>query len=258
MQVFNRQVSARGLTVFGFETILISGSILIAAQVHGSFGTAVGALWKIVLATALCELCFYYNDLYDLTIVHSKSELLVRILQAAGAAAIVLAVVSTLLPSLIIGHGIFITLVWMLPVTIPAWRLAFDSLTRDPHLEERVRFSVRQAGTAFEFAIVSSAGRYLGGCGVNDIGQANRRGNIGYWVRTSEARRGVATAAVRLAYQWAMENTNLLRLEILIAVGNVASQRVAEKAGAVREGTLRKRLLLHDEPHDAVMFSLIR
>jgi len=138
MQVFNRQVSARGLTVFGFETILISGSILVAAQVHGSFGTAVGALWKIVLATALCELCFYYNDLYDLTIVHSKSELLVRILQAAGAAAIVLAVVSTLLPSLIIGHGIFITLVWMLPITIPAWRLAFDSLTHDPHLEERV------------------------------------------------------------------------------------------------------------------------
>jgi len=63
---------------------------------------------------------------------------------------------------------------------------------------------------------------------------------------------------VRLAYQWAMVNTNLIRLEILIAVGNIASQRVAEKAGAVREGTLRKRLLLHDEPHDAVMFSLIR
>jgi ribosomal-protein-serine acetyltransferase len=115
-----------------------------------------------------------------------------------------------------------------------------------------------QAGTAFEFAIVSPDGRYLGGCGVNEIGKVNRRGNIGYWVRTSEARRGVATAAVRLAYQWAMENTNLIRLEILIAVGNAASQRVAEKAGAMREGILRKRLLLHDEAHDAVMFSLIR
>ena len=115
-----------------------------------------------------------------------------------------------------------------------------------------------QAGMAFEFAIVSNDGRYLGGCGVNDIGQANRRGNIGYWVRTTEARRGVATAAVRLAYQWAMENTNLIRLEILIAVGNTASQRVAEKAGAVREGILRKRLVLHDEAHDAVMFSLVR
>ena len=114
------------------------------------------------------------------------------------------------------------------------------------------------AGTAFEFAIVSTDGRYLGGCGVNDIGQANRRGNVGYWVRTSEARRGVATAAVGLAYQWAMENTNLIRLEILIAVGNTASQRVAEKAGTVREGILRKRLVLHDEAHDAVMFSLVR
>ena len=33
MQVFNRHVSGRGLTVFGFETLLISGSILLAAQV---------------------------------------------------------------------------------------------------------------------------------------------------------------------------------------------------------------------------------
>src|SRR5438128_6606732 len=129
MQVFNRHVSGRGLTVFGFETILISGSILVAAQVHGSFDTAIGALWKIVLATALCELCFYYNDLYDLTLVHSKSELLVRVLQAAGAAAIVLAVVSVLMPSLIIGHGIFITSLWLLLIAVPIWRLAFDGLT---------------------------------------------------------------------------------------------------------------------------------
>ena len=68
----------------------------------------------------------------------------------------------------------------------------------------------------------------------------------------------MATAAVKLAYQWAMENTNLIRLEILIAVENHASLRVAEKVGALREGMLRKRLLLHDEAHDAVMFSLIR
>ena len=47
--------------------------------------------WKIALVTALCELCFYYNDLYDLTIVHSNRELVVRLLQAAGAATIVLA-----------------------------------------------------------------------------------------------------------------------------------------------------------------------
>ena len=94
MQVFNRHVSARGLTVFGFETVLITGAILLAAQMHGSFDDALGSVWQVVLITALCELCFYYNDLYDLTVVHSTTELVVRILQGAGAAAIVLAVLS--------------------------------------------------------------------------------------------------------------------------------------------------------------------
>ncbi len=138
MQVFNRQVSGRGLTVFGFETVLISGSLLVAAHVHGSLPDAVGGLWKIVLITAVCELCFYYNDLYDLTVVHSKTELVIRVLQAAGAAAIVLAVVSILMPSLVIGGGIFLTSLALLLVAVPAWRLAFEGLTRDPHLEERV------------------------------------------------------------------------------------------------------------------------
>jgi sugar transferase (PEP-CTERM system associated) len=138
MQVFNRHVSGRGLTVFGFETLLISGSILIAAQVHNSLPAAVSALWKIVLVTALCELCFYYNELYDLTLVHAKRELLVRTLQAAGAAAIVLAIVSILLPSLIIGRGILLTSLMLVLIAVPAWRLIFEGVTHDAHLEERV------------------------------------------------------------------------------------------------------------------------
>jgi sugar transferase (PEP-CTERM system associated) len=138
MQVFNRHVSTRHLTVFGFETVLICASILVAAQVHGSFDAAISGIWRIVLITALCELCFYYNDLYDLTLVHSRSELAVRILQAAGAAAIVLAIVSGLVPSLMIGRGIFLTSLGLLLIAVPAWRLAFEGIARDSSLEERV------------------------------------------------------------------------------------------------------------------------
>ena len=47
MQVFNRHVSAKGLTVFGLETMLISCSILVAARVHGSLDAMPGAFWKI-------------------------------------------------------------------------------------------------------------------------------------------------------------------------------------------------------------------
>ena len=97
MRVFNRYVSRRGLTVFGFETLLVSGSVVTAAHLHDSPGDVMSLVWKVGLITALCELCFYYNDLYDLTCVHAKGELVVRVLQGTGAAAIALAAVSMLI-----------------------------------------------------------------------------------------------------------------------------------------------------------------
>ena len=81
--------------------------------------------------------------------------------------------------------------------------------------------------------------------------------NLGYWVRTSATGKGIASRATRLVAGFAFEELKLQRVEIMAAVGNIASQRVAEKAGAIREGVLRKRLLNDDRPLDAVLFSLI-
>jgi len=111
--------------------------------------------------------------------------------------------------------------------------------------------------TCFEFAI-TSGGAVLGVSGINQLDKANLRANVGYWVRSTAAGRGVATSAVGLMRKWAFASTELVRLEILVAISNLPSQRVAEKAGAVREGVLRRRLLLHGVSHDAVMFSLTR
>ena len=138
MRVFNRQVSTRSLTVFGFETILISGSVILAAQLHGTLDHAMSGLWKVLLVTALCELCFYYNDLYDLNRVHARNEMVVHVLQGTGAAAIALAVLSAVLPSLLLGQGTFITTLGLLLIAVPLWRLAFIGLTSDPHLEDRI------------------------------------------------------------------------------------------------------------------------
>ena len=112
--------------------------------------------------------------------------------------------------------------------------------------------------TAFEFAIVAADGGYLGGCGLNQLDGINRRANLGYWVRSKATRQGVATTAVCALRDWAFQSTDLIRLEILVAIGNGASHRVAQKAGAVREGVLQRRLLLHGQSHDATIFSLTR
>jgi ribosomal-protein-serine acetyltransferase len=60
-------------------------------------------------------------------------------------------------------------------------------------------------GKTFEFAIMSASGNYLGGCGLNQLDAINRRANLGYWVRSSAAGHGVASAAVKLIRTWGFE-----------------------------------------------------
>jgi RimJ/RimL family protein N-acetyltransferase len=120
------------------------------------------------------------------------------------------------------------------------------------------RATLAAEGLEYNFAIVGSDGRYLGGCGVNQINRIHRFGNLGYWVRSSATGRGVAVEAARQIAEFAFRTTDLVRLEIVCAAGNQRSQRVAEKVGALREGVSRRRLILHGEPVDAVMFSLVR
>src|SRR5918992_60792 len=138
MQLFNRYVSSRGLTVFGCEILLIFGSVAIAARAHGAQADVTHDLWKIALITGLCQLCFYYNDLYDLTVVHSSRELLIRLLQAAGAASILVALLYLAMPSLAIGNGIFVSSLVIFLIAIIAWRLLFNRLAYSSQLEERV------------------------------------------------------------------------------------------------------------------------
>ena len=112
--------------------------------------------------------------------------------------------------------------------------------------------------TTFDFAVFdASSGLFLGGVGLNQIKRKNNFANLGYWVRSGQTRRGVATAATLLAAEFGFEDLRLNRIEILTALENVASQRVAEKVGAKKEGILRSRLVLHNRPQDAVMYSLI-
>ena len=138
MQLFNRYVSSRGVTVFGCEIMLIFGSVAIAARAHGVHADVAADLWRIALVTGLCQLCFYYNDLYDLTVVHSSRELLIRLVQAAGAASIIIALLYLIVPSLAIGNGIFVSSLVIFLLAIVAWRLLFNRLAYASQLEERV------------------------------------------------------------------------------------------------------------------------
>jgi ribosomal-protein-serine acetyltransferase len=115
-----------------------------------------------------------------------------------------------------------------------------------------------KAGKSYDFAIMDAeSGAFLGGCGLNQVNNECKMANLGYWVRTSWAGRGIATAVVLLLAKFGFKELKLNRIEIMADVENKRSQRVAEKTGAVREGVLRNRLVIHGQVRDVVLFSLI-
>lgn len=102
----------------------------------------------------------------------------------------------------------------------------------------------------------AASGLVVGGTGINHINNAYRIGNVGYWVSSPHAGRGVAKFAAKQASLLAFGELGLTRLEIIALTHNVASQRVAESLGATRECQARNRLYFQGKPHDAIVYSL--
>jgi len=115
-----------------------------------------------------------------------------------------------------------------------------------------------QNGSAFEFGIFKEAtGEFIGGAGANQIIANTQRCNIGYWIRESRQRQGAASAAVRMLKRFAFESLGMSRLEIVVAEGNTASMRVAERAGATHECVARNRLIVNGVPTSAHVYSIL-
>lgn len=109
----------------------------------------------------------------------------------------------------------------------------------------------------FDFGIRELAGdRFLGTASINEINTEHRVGNLGYWIRSGATGNGFASEASRLVAAFGLSEVGLNRVEIVVSVQNLASQRVAEKIGAVREGVQRNRLYLHGRTVDAIMYSI--
>lgn len=108
------------------------------------------------------------------------------------------------------------------------------------------------------FRAIVAGGRPVGAVSLNipEAESGRCRGELGYVVAWKWWGKGVATAAVRLATEAALAETEgLERVEALVEVGNQASQRVLEKVGFRREGLLRRYWWNKGLMRDMVMYS---
>jgi sugar transferase (PEP-CTERM system associated) len=135
MVLFERYVSPHELLVFAFENLLIGASIVVPLLVLEPVEPP-GLVWKVLVAALLCQLCLYYNDFYDLALMRSGRELIVRLVQGAGAATIMLGLIWLAAPSLALHSDVFLKSLAALLITMLAWRLLFNRLLRTSPLVE--------------------------------------------------------------------------------------------------------------------------
>ncbi|HEY8448029.1 MAG TPA: GNAT family protein [Thermomicrobiales bacterium] len=95
---------------------------------------------------------------------------------------------------------------------------------------------------------------------IDDDDRDHGIGSIGYTVGEAYRGKGYATAAVAALLPIAFDpkRLNLERLEILAAVDNIASRRVAEQNGFQLEGILRGLFVINGERVDHALYALLR
>lgn len=109
--------------------------------------------------------------------------------------------------------------------------------------------------TAVNFAVIDSGGALVGSFGLVRMSPAQSVAEVGYWVAPDARRRGVARRAARAVTEWALHDVGFARVELLAAVGNAGSRRIAELVGFTAEGVLRSAAAGRGERLDLVMHS---
>lgn len=102
---------------------------------------------------------------------------------------------------------------------------------------------------------ITQNGAIRGSVSFVELNEADKRGEIGYWLSRDAMGQGIMTRAVGMLELYGFDVLGLNRIEIRVDTENLPSQAVARRAGYAREGVLRKFMMLHGAPRDIVVFA---
>jgi RimJ/RimL family protein N-acetyltransferase len=87
---------------------------------------------------------------------------------------------------------------------------------------------------------------------------AGRQLEIGYSLVPSERGKGYCTEAAKIMVDYLFLSKESMRIQAQTDPRNVASQKVLEKIGFKKEGTVRKSFFMRGEWRDAYLYSILR
>lgn len=107
------------------------------------------------------------------------------------------------------------------------------------------------------YAAIVIEGRAAGGIGITLHENIERTSaEIGYWLARAYWGRGITTQAVRAMTAYAFHTFPITRIYAVPFAHNVASIRVLEKAGYVREAVMRRSAVKEGKIVDQVLYAI--
>ncbi len=103
-----------------------------------------------------------------------------------------------------------------------------------------------------------SDGGFLGWCTLTSWNPDFRSATLGYVYGEVAWGQGYATEAADALLDWAFDTLDLNRVQAETDTRNLASARVLEKLGFVREGTLREDCVVNGDVSDSWVYGLLR
>ena len=114
-------------------------------------------------------------------------------------------------------------------------------------------------GTGARLAIDrTSDGAFIGWCSLTRWTPDHRSAALTYCLHDAVWGQGYATEAASALLRWAFDTLDLNRVQAEADTRNIASARVLEKLGFVREGTLREDCVVAGEVSDSWVYGLLR
>ena len=116
-----------------------------------------------------------------------------------------------------------------------------------------------RADKAYDFGIEDEeSGEIVGMIGLRNVNRQDRNAEVGYWVGTSFQRRAYAKEALRLVLKFAFRELRLVRVYAMAHQKNVASVKLLDRIGFVREGVWRKASLINRRWYDVYAYGILK
>lgn len=93
---------------------------------------------------------------------------------------------------------------------------------------------------------VAEGEKFAGVISLHTINTHNHCAEIGYWMHPDMRGQGIATTAAKLITNLGITSIGFRRIEGVVDVENIASQKLLLKAGYEREGVLKKKVTRED------------